>query len=188
MNIARTVDEVQRDRIYSSLYEKLAESIEAAGFMVGSGGIPSPRMISALAVEPISIDPADAARLLELLDTLESLHAKAVALDQAYLDQHARISSAENAFRNPRIKGSGAKAAAACRAMGLAARDPDKWGEMYRYYASLCNVYASKLEALQAVADYYQKTLAAVHQGLKRERMRMVAAGADVPVKLPRLP
>lgn len=186
--VIRKIDlKSERDRIARHLHDQLLANIAAAGYEIKVSGIPSPRAVAAMDVESVEVNPSDAVLILELFDLLDQVHAKALEADDAYMREHRRISAAERVYRDQRVKGSKAKAAAAVRALGLTARDPEYWPDLYLDYVRMVTAEYGKNEALQTIADRESRTFAAVHQGLKREVSRRKSKGAAVPVALPRV-
>lgn len=172
-------------RIAQNLKDQLSARIAESGGLLVGGGVPSPRALAALHIKSVVVSAHDAALILELLDVLDRTYVKALEADHAFLREYARVSAGEGAYRDPRVKGSKAKAAAAVRALGFTAKDPAYWPELYRDYERLAPY--GKVDAIQTIADREWRTVGAVLQGLKREISRRRRIGVEVPVTLPRM-
>lgn len=175
----------ERDRIAQDLHEQLVSKVTESGYMLGTGGVPSQLMLDAIDVKSLTLSASDAAVILELCEWLDYLDAKFREADQAYLQEYGRTAAAESAYRNPRVKGTEAKAVAAARALGLTAKDPLYWSRKYEEYVSFACY--GKMDSIQFIADREQRTWGAVYQGLKREIARRRVAGIRVPLSLPRI-
>jgi hypothetical protein len=184
MTIKRIDLLAERDRIARNLRDSLNNNMTKTGYTLGVGGIPSPRMLASMDVEPVKISPADAARILELFDVLDVVHDQARTADRNFIKESGRIERAERAYRDPRVKNSKDKAAAAVRALGLSAKDPHYWAQRYDEYASFACF--GKAESVERIAEREGRTWGAVFQGLKREVSRRRSTGEPVPVALPR--
>lgn len=179
----------ERDRIVKALRDALMSSIiDRAINGVSEGFFPSPRMADAMGLPAVSINAGDAVRIVELLeDTLDHVFERLKAADDNYLREYHRIWEAERAYRDPRIKNSKNKAAAAVKALGLKAKDPQYWDDLLKE----CERFrpentAEKLDLIEGLAAREGKTFSAMHQGLKRAITNRRKNDEEVAFTLPR--